>query len=234
MSLRAAAPILLAAGCIFESGPGKDDPTWPMYAPGQDDDTPGDTDGGNPTDTDTPQYASDPVTVGFTGTVATVAGTPFGLTDVGVRDTAISGSFTYDRGVPDTRWADALSSEFDHQGWDAGFVIDVGGRTVTGSGMPVVTIELFSDTFRWVDGPQLLDEGEFRVCSVDGAPDPEIELSLSVTPTDGAVPFVDDSLPADFPFIGADLAATTAITFSVEDAGGTLLMELDAFTDLDG
>lgn len=230
MSLRAATPILLVAGCIFEADPGED-PTWPIYTPGQGDD-PVDTDGGNPNDTDTPQSASEPVIVGFVGTVATVAGTPFGFTPAEVGDTAIAGSFTYDLGVADARWADPLYSEFDHQGWDAGFVIDVGGRTVTGSGMPVVTIELFSHTFRWVDGPQLLDEGEFRVCSVDGGPDPEIQLHLSVTPTDGSVPFADDSLPADFPFIGADLEATTAITFSVEDAAGTLLMELDDFTDL--
>ncbi len=230
MSLRAVAPILWTAGCIFEQQP--DEPTWPMHTPGQDDDTPADTDGG-PTDTDSPPPSSDPVTVGFVGTVATVAGTPFGFTDAAVRDTEVTGLFTYDLAVPDDLWADPLYSEFDHQGWDAGFAIDVGGRTITGSGMPVVTIELFSHTFRWVDGPQLLDEGEFRVCSVDGSPDPEIQLHLSVTPTDGSVPFVDDSLPAAFPFIGADLAATTAITFSVEDAGGTLLMQLEAFTDLD-
>ena len=58
MSLRSVATILPLAGCIFEAGPGEE-PTWPIYT-GQDD-TPDDTDGG-PNDTDTPQYASDPVT----------------------------------------------------------------------------------------------------------------------------------------------------------------------------
>lgn len=225
MPLRGLATILLSGGCILP-----EETTYPIYVPGQDDDTDaGDTDAVGDTDTD---HVTDPVTVGFVGTVATVAGTPFGFGDE-VRTTKVSGSFTYDRGVPDELWVDPLRSEFDHQGWDAPFLIFVGGKTVTGSGMPVVTIELFSNTFRWVDGPQLLDESEFRVGAVDGVDDPDIQLSLAVVAEDGTVPFVDDSLPADFPFIGIDLT-DTPITFSVEDAGGTLLMQVDAFTDLDG
>lgn len=232
MSLRGLVTVLLAASCTLL--PGEEEPDWPMYTPVGDADTDNDTDdtdtvGDTDTDIDPP---SDPVGVGFVGTVATVSGTPFGLGDE-VRTTTVTGLFTYDLGVPDDLWTDPLNSKFDHQGWDSPFLIFVGGKSITGSRMPVVTIELFSHTFRWVDGPQLLDESEFRTCFVDGVPDPEIQLHLAVVPDDGFVPFLDDSLPADFPYIGIDLSETS-ITFSVGDAGGTLLMQLEAFTDTDG
>lgn len=184
-----------------------------------------DTDADSDSDTDVPP---DPVTVGFTGEVVTVAGTPFGFDDT-VRTTPISGSFTYDRSVGDDDGNDPMRGTYDHEGRTAPFDLHVGGKAITGSGQPVVTIELFSHTFRWVDGPQILDDTPFRACAVDGVTDPEIQLHLSVTPDSGE-PFADDSLPAAFPFVGVDLAADTAITFTVEDAGGTLLFQLDAFT----
>jgi hypothetical protein len=228
-------PVLSAAGCEvpediypIHTGPDGPDPTDTDTGLT---DTGGDTDTGDPIDTDT-DVVSVPVTVKFDGSVVTVSGSPFGLLPADVLDTPVTGSFTYDLGVADTLWSNAFYSLYDHEGWSAPFVLDVGGRTITGSGMPVVTIELFSHTFRWVDGPQILDESEFRVCSVDGVMDPSIQIDLSITP-ETFEPFPDDDLPAEFPFVGLDLYGTS-ITFSVIDSAGTLLMQLDSFTDIGG
>jgi hypothetical protein len=194
-----------------------------------DTDTDVDTDMDTDADTDTTDTGppSDPVTIDFAGKVVTVAGTPFGFDD-SVRQTNVTGSFTYDRGGPDTN-VDTMRSEFDHEGGGGPFTLSVGGRTITGSDQPVVSIELFSDTFRWVDGPQILDDSPFRAAAVDGVTDPEIKILLAVTPTIEAPVFPTDALPEQFPFTQMDLAEDAAMTFAVEDANGTLLMQLSQF-----
>ena len=45
-----------------------------------------------------------------------------------------------------------------------------------------------------------------------------------------AVVLVDDAMPDPFPWIGVNVQDETAITFSVEDGGGTLLLQLDSFS----
>jgi hypothetical protein len=203
----------------------KDDFTFPMWT-GDTGDRAGDTDTDAAGDTD-PPFLSDPVTIGFTGSVVTVAGNPFGL-DATVRTTPVSGAFTYDLGEGDEEGTDPMRSTFDHQGGTAPFTITAGGRTITGSGNPVVSLNLYGGTtFRWDDGAGALGTpGVDRICAVDGTDDPEISIGLSVTGT-GAVVLADDALPDPFPWVGVDLQDDTAITFSVEDAGGTLLMRLE-------
>lgn len=185
------------------------------------------SDTGNPDDTsDTGSPAiPDPVEVGFRGQVVTVSGTPFGFDDT-IALEEVTGSFTYDRAVADLRPADPDRGDYDHRALSGPFSLSVGGRTITGSGNPFVTIELFSDTFRYVDGPQLGDVGVDRTCSVDGITDPDIEMSLSFTPTNGVDAFPTDVLPAIFPFVDFDLLASVAVTFSVEDEDGELLFSL--------
>jgi hypothetical protein len=187
-----------------------------------------DTDTTDTDTTDTDAHPPDPVTVGFTGQVVTVAGTPFGFDD-SVHQTPVSGTFTYDRSVPDTE-AGAMRGEYDHAGGGGPFTLEVGGKTVTGSDQPVVTVELFSHTFRWVDGPQIFDDTPFRVASIDGVQDASIEIYLSVTPKNEVVVFTSDALPPQFPFVPFDLKDDTVITFAVEDANGSLLMQLSQFT----
>ena len=215
----------------FVACSGKDDdggfPMWTGDTGSPVADTDGDTDG----DTDDPQFLSDPRTVRFTGTVVTVTGNPFGFDDT-VRTTAVSGSFTYDLGVGDGEGLDVMRSTFDHQAGTAPFTLTVGGRTITGSGNPVVTLNLYGGTtFRWNDGEGAGGTpGVDRVCAIDGVDDPEISIGFSVTATDSVV-LVDDALPDPFPWIGLNVQDVTAITFSVEDAGGGLLLQLDSFSD---
>jgi hypothetical protein len=68
-----------------------------------------------------------------------------------------------------------------------------------------------------------------RIVAIDGVDDPGIGIGLSVTAT-GAFVLADDTLTQPFPWIGIDVRSQTAITFSVSDAGGTLLLQLDTFS----
>jgi hypothetical protein len=200
---------------------GKDDAGFPVWT--------GDTGAPPTTDTDDGGFASDPLTIGFTGTVITVAGNPFGFDDT-VRTTPVSGSLTYDLGEADEEGTDPMRSTYDHQSGTAPFTISVGGHTITGSGNPVVSINLYGGTtFRWDDGADAGGTpGVNRICAVDGLDNPDISIGFSVTGDD--VVLASDALPDPFPWVGVDLQQETFITFSVEDANGTLLLQLDAFT----
>ncbi|HXU80973.1 MAG TPA: hypothetical protein VN914_06220 [Polyangia bacterium] len=161
-----------------------------------------------------------PVSLAFTGAVATVAGTPLGF-DGTVRTAPVSGSLTYDLRTLDQRPADPKRGRFEH-GASSAFTFKVMGHTIEGSGWAIVqTEDLDPDTFRFIDGPQ--GDGVPRVMKVDGAPAPKLKLSIAIT---GGNAFLQgDGLPDPFPTI--DIAHTPH-TFSLEDDGGTLLMQLDA------
>ncbi|MCB9689611.1 MAG: hypothetical protein H6738_11265 [Alphaproteobacteria bacterium] len=190
-------------------------------------DTDTDTDADSDADTDVHTgVASDIVQVDFTGTILTVAGVPFGISAPGG---TVQGSFSYDLLVADGRAGDANRGEYDHRSGTGPFDITLpGGVTVTGSGNPVASIELFSDTFRWVDGPQIGDPVEVdRTCSANGTRDADIDISLSFTPLIGD-PFTTDALPASFPWIGLESGTDYLVTFTVSDGLGTLLLDLDS------
>lgn len=180
--------------------------------------------------TDTSDTGSEPtgiVEVGFRGRVATVTGSPFGLSDAAI-DTIVTGVFSYDRSVDDLFPADDERGTYDHRAGSAPFSLAVAGLEIVGSGNPVVQIELASDTFRWADGPQPGDVGVDRTCALDGTEDPDIGIDLAFTPTGGDDVFTTDALPPTFPFeaLSLDDVATNILVF---DALGTLTVEITSF-----
>jgi len=163
-----------------------------------------------------------PLTVRFTGTVATVAGTPLGL-DGNARTAPVSGSFTYDLRTKDQTPADPKRGRFEH-GTTSAFTFTVKGHTVEGSGWAIVqTEDLDPDTFRYLDGPQ----GDLvpRVMKLDGAAAMSLKLGIAISDGNGLLQ--GDGLPDPFPAV--DIAHTPH-TFSLQDQGGTLLMQLDTLT----
>ncbi len=104
------------------------------------------------------------------------------------------------------------------------------GITITGSTTPFAQVEnLSSDTFRFIDGPRPVGP-EGGVLSVNGLPDADVDLLLAIT--DGAAAaFSDDDLPTLFPFAG-DPWPGFPHTFSLSDAGGTLLLQFNRVTQV--
>jgi hypothetical protein len=164
-----------------------------------------------------------PVTLQFTGTVATVAGTPLGL-DSTARTAAITGSFTYDLRTPDALPADPKRGRYLH-GTTSGFTFTVLGHTIEGSGYAIVqTEDLDPDTFRFLDGPGL--DPVPRIMKLDGTAARDLKLGIAIA--SGNATFLgSDALPSPFPTIDI---THTAHTFSLSDGGGTLLMQLTALT----
>ena len=162
------------------------------------------------------------VTLTFAGTVATVADMPLGLDD-SVRDTDVSGSFAYFPCFPDQD-SDPRRGIYDP---DSGnFSLSVGGHEIGGSGRPRIEVEDFDpDTFRWRDGNILLNPIT-RVMTVDGKAAPSLEVLIAITTTnDSGSAFSSDVPPTTFPFL--DIASYPH-TFSVQDDGGTLLLQLSS------
>jgi hypothetical protein len=174
-------------------------------------------------DSGKPMPMCPPVTLTFAGTVATVANTPLGLTSA-VRTAAVSGSFAYLPCVGDMD-PDPQRGIYEH-GSGGTFSLSVGGLTVAGSGTPRVEVENFDpDTIRWRDGAIPLDK-RVRVMTVDGKPAPSVVVTIAITDDKGSA-LSSDALPTTFPF---QMIASFPHTFSVEDAGGTLLLQLSSLT----
>jgi hypothetical protein len=137
----------------------------------------------------------------------------------------VSGSFAYDPCVADADDRDPARGRYEHAAGGA-FSLRVANRVVTGTGKPWVDVEdLSSDTFRWKDGAAL-PVGKRHAVLVDGNPDPAVQLFLAITDGSGAA-FATDDLPARFPLLDIQRFPHT---FFVEDAGGSLLMQLDTLT----
>ncbi len=219
--------LLLAVACAPEEDPDVlregDTGAVDTGAPDTDtDDTDSDdTDYTDDTDTGGPDTDVDGFLVTFEGTVVTVAGAPFGFSD-SVRKTRISGSLSWNRALRDSE-DDADRGIYDHASSGA-FTLSVGGRVIDGSGSPQVEVENFgSDTFRFKDGTGIFGDHD-RHMTIDGDEDPSIGVWIAVTDSEGTV-FTDDAIPTGWPF--TDIASYPH-TFSVEDEGGTLLLQLDA------
>jgi len=156
--------------------------------------------------------------VDFTGEVVTVASMPLGF-DSSVRLARVSGSFAYDLRVGDGQ-GDMTRGRYQHGG-SSQFTVTVSGHTVAGSGLAFTEIEnLDPDTFRFRDGPQ--NDPITRVMTFDGNASPTLKLTIAIS--DGNTLFSSDVQPNPFPAIDI---ANTPHTFSLQDAGGTLLMQLD-------
>jgi hypothetical protein len=171
------------------------------------------------------------VTIAFTGQVVTVAGTPLGF-DGTVRTEAVAGSFVYDANLGDNLPGDPLRGKYLGNGnGTTAFTLMVKGHTVKGSGKAILQTEnLNPDTFRFLDGPQVGDPLP-RVMQLDGADAPTLELSFAITDDSGAM-LTSDALPDPFPTVNIankDGGFNITHTFSLSDAGGTLLMQLDTF-----
>jgi hypothetical protein len=163
------------------------------------------------------------VVLDFQGWVATVADSPLGL-DAAVREAGVTGTVAYLPCVPDTD-PDPQRGNYPHP-FGGDFTLSVGGLAVAGSGKPFVQVENFNpDTFRWRDGKIPLDPVT-RVMTVNGSPAPDVEVTLAITDGSGAA-FTSDALPAQFPLLNI---TSYPHTFSVQDDGGTLLMQLSTMT----
>jgi hypothetical protein len=196
-----------------------------------------DTDTGEDTDTDDTDEPDDtgdtddtadtggddvtPFTVVFTGTAVTVSGTPLGFDD-SIRDTPISGSFTWNVARRDVEEDNADVGIYDHIGDGAARIV-VGGRTVEGSGSPRLEVENFdgADTFRYVDGASVGGD-RFRQMTIDGEGDAALGLWTAFTDSTGAA-LASDAVLTTWPF---PEITSLPHTFALEDAGGTLLLQL--------
>lgn len=164
-----------------------------------------------------------PVTLQFAGTVATVANNPLGL-DSTARTAPVTGTLTYDLRTPDLLPADPKRGRFLH-GTTSAFTFTVLGHTIEGSTYAVMqTEDLDPDTIRFMDGPGI--DPLPRTMKLDGMPAPMLKLWIAITDSSGAM-LKNDSLPDPFPVL--DIAKTPH-TFSIEDGGGTLLMQLTSLT----
>jgi hypothetical protein len=168
----------------------------------------------------------DRITLTFTGTVVTVAGTPLGF-DSTVRTSTVIGSFTWDLCVTDERPSDPERATYDHSGSGA-FEMRVRDKLIEGSGWPVLEVENLasSDTFRFRDGPQFNDPTD-RTLKVNGNLTPGLEQFFAIT-DDSATAFSSDGVPAIWPF---NPVTDYPHTFFLEDDGGSLLMQLTTLTD---
>jgi hypothetical protein len=168
----------------------------------------------------------DPVKINYEGTAVTVAQNPLGLDD-SVRTSPVSGFFQYLPCLPDSEPDRPERGEYDHP-HSGDFLFTIGSVTVTGSGHPMVIVENYDpDTFRFKDGPQLLDENkDLRVMSLNGTRTPDLDLHYSITDGTGAA-FSDDKLPKLFPMLNME---NYTHTFSLSDDGGTMLMQITSMT----
>jgi hypothetical protein len=182
-----------------------------------------DADGGSNADAADASLSCPPVVLAYQGWVATVANSPLGL-DASVRESGVAGTVAYLPCVPDTD-PNPQRGVYPHP-FGGDFTLSVGGLTVTGSGKPLVQVEDFNpDTFRWRDGKIPLDPVT-RVMNVNGMPAPDVEVTLAITDGSGAA-FTSDALPTRFPMLNI---SSYPHTFSVQDNGGTLLMQLSTMT----
>jgi hypothetical protein len=208
--------------------PGAETDDGPAGADGVDGTSDGDV--GDAVDASDAVEAAEPVTVkvGFTGTVVTVASAPLGF-DSTVRTKPVSGNFTYNLGyVDDTAAGDR--GKFERFG-KMSFTLAVDGHTITGSGKGILQTENLtsSDTFRYLDGKQPIDNG-VRTMKFDGVDAPTLRLSIAIS-DDSATMLTSDELPAPFPAIQIKGALGITHTFAFTDDGGTLLIQLDTLAN---
>ncbi len=168
------------------------------------------------------------VTIGYTATIATVSGSPFGYTADQARTQPVTGHFSYNTNTSDTNTGDPGRGYYPHtSGGD--FVAMFLGTVVTGSATPHVRIEnLSSDTFRFSDG-LLGSPAPGGIMAVNGTPDGTVRVGMAFTASNA---FISDALPLDFPFANPPLANPVAFshTFSITDSGGSLLLQLSTLT----
>ena len=168
----------------------------------------------------TPQC--DPIVLFFDGEIATVSGTPLGLDD-SVRTETVTGSMSYLPCLGDENATDPQRGEYRHP-FDGRVELLFAGTQVDGSDQAIVTTENFDpDTFRFEDGA-LAFETDPRMLQVNGAAAPDLQVRFSITDSSGAA-LATDAPPDPFSF-----DPSMPHTFSLQDGGGTLLLQLDSLS----
>lgn len=162
------------------------------------------------------------VTALYEARAATVTGTPFGLTVP--LNTIITGYITYNTDTPDS--APALNHGRYLHTTGGGFEANVLGTIVSGSPTPEHEVVVQS-TFRIWDGPT-----RGGIMSLNGVPDPDVNLFMVVVPHDTSVLPTDELADPFFDFSFGVLGDPH--TFQIQDDQGGILMQINEFTPLAG
>jgi hypothetical protein len=189
-----------------------------------------DTGDGTGDTSDTGDETSDLVRIGYSGFVANVVGAPFGL-DNSAEGTVFSGYLAFDPGTADEEPGDEDRGVYDHRDDSATFTVSLTsfGHTITGSGNPFVVVDAATATFTGSDGRQPGDVAVDRVCSIDGAEDPEIAADISFVSTTDDDLLATDALTDDFPFLSEAFSDYT-VSFVIEQGANTLLLDVISIT----
>lgn len=169
------------------------------------------------------------VQVNYTATLATVGGTPFGLSG-NDRGRVLSGYFLYDTATQNTN-SNPNTGDYLQNLSKAGFSGTLSGAgtalTVTGSTMPSIEVVNTSagggDSFRFTDGP---GSGtlQARLMSANGLPNQNVKLNFYIQSSFQSV-ISTDALPTNFPWQGND-SINFPNTFDLTDGHGDLLFQL--------
>ncbi len=214
--------LTLSLLCLVVACGDKDD-SFPSSAYGDDDtassgdDGGGDDGGGDDGGEDSGDPDCDIVYIDFTGEVVTVASAPLGRDDL--REQPVTGFLGYNPCIGDRDEADDRGS-YRHAG-SSEFQVQIDDLLIEGSGQATVAIVVPGSTWRFEDG-----EGSElpRSMSVNGNELGSLELWISTGPADSEA-FTDDSIPEpDW------LDAEAPHTFSISEAGGTILIQWDTLT----
>lgn len=160
----------------------------------------------------------DPVVLAFTGSAVTVSGAPFAGRVP--RETPAEGTLGYLPCLGD-REPDPGRGEYRHASRST-FTLSLGEVQVGGSGQATLEVVVAGSTWRYVDGVEPAADAPRRM-TVDGAPADDLDLWISTGPADSAA-FTSDAIPAP---TWMDPGAPH--TFSLDDAGGTVLIQWEAF-----
>lgn len=175
---------------------------------------------------------ADFITVDYTADIATVGGTPFGLTS-SIEGTTVTGYFTYSTSVA----ANASKSSSQDAFYDqigtglflASFKVGSSSYNFTGTNNARVEVQNFGTYgFRFVDPNTDLTTPGYM--SLNGTPDSNLALWISIfgTPGPGANGV---NLPDPFPWIGSTFPAHTFEISDNSNGGGELLLQFEHTTD---
>lgn len=170
---------------------------------------------------------ADPVQVSYVAQIATISGTPFGLSSATHLRAVVSGYFQFDAETVDTLPADLQRGKYLHTaGLPGGFLFTFPAGHITGSLTPTCEVEDFgsSDTFRFTDGPRsssIFTQG--GVMQLNGVDNADIQLVIAISGNY----IVGDSIIQLKPFPSAGDLTVYSHTFSVKDvsiAGNNVLL----------
>lgn len=182
----------------------------------------GDTAESGSVDGDTSGADPDLRSATFTGVIATVAQNPLGLGEES-RGAAAVATLTWDLSVADSDAGDPERGSYEHQG-TSGLIVELAGHVIAGSGSAAV--ETYAGTgvsFGMDDGANLMADPH-PLMFVDGVADESMGLFFAIVDPNG-IALANDSLPET---LSSFDPVEHPHTFSLEGAGGTLLLQFNA------